>query len=291
MWHFSQPRCHSANRFSRTGMTCFVAQSVPDGLLERHNATLGLLVRFIRRLAFSRGLGIWDLSSRLQWSHNSCQTHAGNSPGNSVLTPPDLQALERGRRHFGARGGNHQDGAGARPPLGRRPKNQVPHTTVGLLVRLVRRLAVSGGRQVRHVSLLGLWNHSSRLQWGKQRRQNSCWQPFWKQWQHAFRPTGSGMWSTTFRGMWRVLPRWCKSSLPKRPGFWWKASRRAICRFPRASPKSSSTARTSSSRRFCSSWRCSGSTSATRHGSAGEGSEAHETRQAAAQGLEHTLAI
>ena len=51
-------------------------------------------------------LGIWDHSSRLQWGHNRCQTHAGNSPGNSGHTPPDLQALERGRRHFGARGGN-----------------------------------------------------------------------------------------------------------------------------------------------------------------------------------------
>ena len=35
---------HSANRFSRTGMTCFVAQSVPDGLLERHIFTGRLLV-------------------------------------------------------------------------------------------------------------------------------------------------------------------------------------------------------------------------------------------------------
>ena len=35
----------------------------------------------------------------------------GNSPGNNSHTPPDLQALERGRRHFGARGGHSQDGA------------------------------------------------------------------------------------------------------------------------------------------------------------------------------------
>ena len=100
---------------------------------------------------------------------------------------------------------------------------------------------------------------------GQQRRQNSCWQPFWKQWQQASRLTGSGTWSTTFRGTWRALPRWCKSSQPRRPGFWWKASRHAICRSPRASPKSSSTVRTSSSMPFCSSWRCSGSTSAIRH--------------------------
>ena len=92
----------------------------------------------------------------------------------------------------------------------------------------------------------------------------SCWQPFWKQWQRASRPTGSGTWSTTYRGTWRELPRWCRSSLPKREGCWWKASRHAICRFPRANPKSSSMARTSSNMPFCSSWRRSGSTSATR---------------------------
>ena len=81
--------------------------------------TVGLLVRLVRRLAFSRGqqvrhfsfLGLWDHSARLQWSHDSRQTHAGNSPGNSSHTPPDLQALERGRRHFGACGGHSQDGA------------------------------------------------------------------------------------------------------------------------------------------------------------------------------------
>ena len=39
------------------------------------------------------------------------QTHAGNSPGNSSHTPPELQAMERGRRHFGACGGHSQDGA------------------------------------------------------------------------------------------------------------------------------------------------------------------------------------
>ena len=111
--------------------------------------------------------GLWDHSSRLQWGHNRCQTHAGNSPGNSGHTSPDPQVLECGRQHFGARGGTPQDGASPHPP--------------------------------------------------------------------------------------------------KRQGFWWKASRRATFPFPRANPKSSSTARTSSSRPFCSSWRCSGSTSATRH--------------------------
>ena len=32
---------------------------------------------------------------------------------------------------------------------------------------------------------------------GPQQPPNSRWQPFWKQWQHASRPTDSGMWSTT----------------------------------------------------------------------------------------------
>ena len=40
---------------------------------------------------------------------------------------------------------------------------------------------------------------------------------------------------TTFRCTWREPPRWCKSSPPKRPGFW-KASRRATFLFPRANP-------------------------------------------------------
>ena len=82
---------------------------------EFSHATLGLLVRFLRRLAVPRShfsfLFLWDHSSRLQWGHNGGKTHAGNPPGNSGNTPPDLQALERGRRHFGARGGNSQDGA------------------------------------------------------------------------------------------------------------------------------------------------------------------------------------
>ena len=60
---------------------------------------------------------------------------------------------------------------------------------------------------------------------GPQRPQNSCWQPSWKQWQHASRLTGSGMWSTTFRGT-------------RRAGCWWKASRHAICLSPRANQKS-----------------------------------------------------
>ena len=98
------------------------------------HTTVGLLVRLVRRLAVPRGrqvrhfsfLGLWDHSSRLQWSHDRRQTHVGNSPGNSSHTPPDLQALERGRRHFGACGGHSQDGAspycrsgqafGGRPP-------------------------------------------------------------------------------------------------------------------------------------------------------------------------------
>ena len=100
---------------------------------------------------------------------------------------------------------------------------------------------------------------------------NSCWQLSWKQRPHASPLTRSGTWSTTFRGTWRELPRWCKSSLPKRPGFWWKASRHATCLSPRANQKSSSMARTSSSVPFCSSWRCLGSTSATRPSWAGGG--------------------
>ena len=73
------------------------------------HATFGLFVRFKRRLAFSRGrqvrhfsfLGLGNHSSRLQWGHNGGKTHAGNPSGNSGNTPPDLQALERGGRHFG----------------------------------------------------------------------------------------------------------------------------------------------------------------------------------------------
>ena len=40
-------------------------------------------------------------SSRLQWRHHSGQTHAGHSPGNSVIPAPNVQALECSRRHFG----------------------------------------------------------------------------------------------------------------------------------------------------------------------------------------------
>ena len=117
------------------------------------NATRGLLVRFIRRLAFPRGrrmrhfsfLDLWDHSSRLQWGHNRCQTHVGKSPRNSGVSPPFLQALERGRRHVGARGGNSQDGAsphrrsgqasGGRPPDARpsslRGQIKTPHRRHG----------------------------------------------------------------------------------------------------------------------------------------------------------------
>ena len=59
----------------------------------------------------------------------------------------------------------------ARPPLGRRPLNQVPHTTVGLLVRHVAPLF-----------LFGPFGPFFQVAVGQQRRQNSCWQPFWKQW-------------------------------------------------------------------------------------------------------------
>ena len=96
----------------------------PLGRRPKHqfsHAIFGLLVRFMRRLAFSRHLqvrhfsflGLWDHSSRLQWGHNGRKTHAGNPLGNSGSTPPDLQALECGRRHFGARGGQ---AVGGRPP-------------------------------------------------------------------------------------------------------------------------------------------------------------------------------
>ena len=53
--------------------------------------------------------------------------------------------------------------------------------------------------------------------------------------------------STTFRGTLPGPPGRFRSSLPKRPGSWWRASRRGTCRFLRASPKFSSTARASSS--------------------------------------------
>ena len=52
----------------------------------------------------------------MQWCHHSCQTHAGNPLGISGNTPPDLQAVECGRRHFGARCRVLQDGSG---PYGR----------------------------------------------------------------------------------------------------------------------------------------------------------------------------
>ena len=51
------------------------------------------------------------LGSRLQWRHHGSQVDVGHSPGNSGNTSPDLQALERGRRHFGARCRVPQDGA------------------------------------------------------------------------------------------------------------------------------------------------------------------------------------
>ena len=46
---------------------------------------------------------------------------------------------------------------------------------------------------------------------------------------------------------------------------WWWSSRRCTCLCPRASPEFSSTAQASSNRDFCGSWRCWGSTGATRH--------------------------
>ena len=94
---------------------------------------------------------------------------------------------------------------------------------------------------------------------------NSCWQLFWIQWLHASQPTGCGTWSTTFRGTLRELPRWCKYLLPKWPGFWWRPPGARSPSLQGQNPKSSSMARTSSSMPFCSSWRCLGSTSATRH--------------------------
>ena len=71
------------------------------------------------------------------------------------LRPSSLGALDRGGGSEGAAavGGLPATGLGqvlrarrARPPLGRRPQNQFPHTTFGLLVRFVRRLAFSRGR-------------------------------------------------------------------------------------------------------------------------------------------------
>ena len=86
------------------------------------NAPLGLMVRFIRRLAFSRGRQnaprflsgpfgpFFQVAAGPQKLPNSCwQLYWKQWPtGNSGHTPPDLQCC---RRHFGARGGNPQDGA------------------------------------------------------------------------------------------------------------------------------------------------------------------------------------
>ena len=68
-----------------------------------------------------RERGLWDHSSRLQWGYNGGKTHAGNPFGISGNTPPDLQALECGRRHFGACGGYSQDGRGGQAFGGRPP--------------------------------------------------------------------------------------------------------------------------------------------------------------------------
>ena len=76
--------------------TCLPRSSLGRGSANKlPKASLGLLVRF-RQVCYFSFLGLWDHSSRLQWRHQSCQTHAGNSPGNSGNMSPDQQALERG---------------------------------------------------------------------------------------------------------------------------------------------------------------------------------------------------
>ena len=83
-------------------------------------ATVGLLVRLLRRLAVPRGrqvcdfpfLGLWDHSSRLQRRDERSQTDVGNSPGNRDNPGPNVQALECCRRHFGTRSWVSQDGSG-----------------------------------------------------------------------------------------------------------------------------------------------------------------------------------
>ena len=138
----------------------------------------------------------------------------------------------------------------ARPPLGRRPKHQFSHAIFGLLVRFMRRLAFSRHLQVRHFSFLGLWDHSSRLQWGH---------------------NGGLMLATLLETVAARLPTYrLWNVVDDISGH--EAGRllveglqaRDLPLSPRANQKSLSMGQTSSSMPFCSSWRCSGSTSATR---------------------------
>ena len=110
-------------------------------------------------------LGLWDHTSRLQWGHNGGKTCAGNPFGNSANAPPDQQALERGRRQFGSRGGNSQDGAsphcrsgqasGGRPPGARftalQEQIQSLHRRHGQAQAvLIKTVGGAGDRRVRH---------------------------------------------------------------------------------------------------------------------------------------------
>ena len=53
----------------------------------------------------------------------------------------------------------------SRSSLGGGSQNKLPKATIGLVVRFLRRLAVSRGRQACHFLLLGLRDHPSRSQW------------------------------------------------------------------------------------------------------------------------------
>ena len=147
---------------------------------------------------------------------------------------------------------------------GRRATRHVSSAPPGLLVRFIRRLAFPRGRQVRHISFLGLLGPFFQVAVGPP--PNSCY---------------SGNTSPNLQALEcgrrhfgvcceNLPPRRCRSLRPKRPGFWWRASRRAISLSPRANPQSSSMARTSSSRDTCGSRRSSGTTSAIRRATSGQ---------------------
>ena len=77
----------------------------------------------------------------------------------------------------------------------------------------------------------------------------------WKQWQHGSRPTGSGMWSTTFRGTLQGTPKMVQVLTAEAARLLVEGLQaRRLTALQRAGPTSSLTARTSSSRPFCSSW-------------------------------------
>ena len=91
-------------------------------------------------------------------------------------------------------------------------KNWLSSSAPGLLVRFIRRLAVFLKPTSAPLFLFGPSGPFSQAAAGPPQRPNSCWQPSWKQFRfQPSRHTGFGMWSTTFRGMWRGLPEWFRA--------------------------------------------------------------------------------